>query len=70
MPIDYAYVLIAAGVALLIYPAATVKRKKPDPVRKFKRENADNLIEVAVGPPEDAVEIARTEDVFKMASFV
>lgn len=70
LPIDYAYVLIAAGVALLIYPAATVKRKKPDPVRKFKQENADNLIEVAVGPPEDAIEIARTEDVFKMASFV
>jgi len=70
LPIDYAYVLMAAGVALIIYPASTVKRKKPDPVRKFKHENADNLIEVAVGPPEDAIEIARTEDVFKMASFV
>jgi hypothetical protein len=70
LPLDYAYALIAAGIALLIYPAATVKRKKPDPIRKFKQENADNLIEVTVGPPEDAIEIARTEDVFKMASFV
>lgn len=69
LPTDYAYVIIAAGIALLIYPASTVERRRPDPVRKFKRENSDNLIEVAVGPPEDAIEIAKTEDVFKIASF-
>ncbi|MEM0156506.1 MAG: hypothetical protein QXN26_00375 [Thermoplasmataceae archaeon] len=70
LPVNYAYLLIAAGIALLIYPATTVKRKKADVVRKFKRDNADNLIEVNVGPSEGAIEISRPEDVFRMAAFV
>ncbi len=70
IPVSYAYVLIAAGIAFLAYPAATVKRKGADPVRKFKRDNADNLIELTVGPPEDAIEISRPDDVFRMAAFV
>lgn len=67
---DVSYPLFLAAAILLGYTGYLMKPAKIDSVTKFKKDNRENLIELASGPSENAVQVGSTDDLFKMAAFV
>ncbi|MDS0256996.1 hypothetical protein ApAK_04820 [Thermoplasmatales archaeon AK] len=69
IPMVAGYGLLASGIALATSSILIIAPPRADFITKFKRSNRDNLIEVSVAPPEDAVRLNSTDDVFRMAAF-
>lgn len=67
----YFFIFFAAGaISMFVAAFIVMPPRKPSPVEKFKRSNAENLIEISRGPPKNAVKVNSTEDIFKIGAFV
>ncbi|MEM3676179.1 MAG: hypothetical protein QXV22_03880 [Thermoplasmataceae archaeon] len=64
------YAILAIGIGVAAYPIAMSVQPRSDFVTRFKRTNKENLIEISVAPPDDAIRLNSTDDVFRMATFL
>ncbi len=67
---DTSYPLLLIVAIIFGFFAYLIRPEKPDPVEKFKRDNRENLIELAAGPSEESIKVKSTDDLFRMAAFV
>ncbi len=65
----YGYLFLGVAAPFGIALAFVTDRKKQNPIEKFIKENSENLVSLKQGPPEDAVRVEKTDDIFKIASF-
>lgn len=70
LPAEYGYVFLATAISLFFLGFIVNPPEKTPVLEKFRRANSDNLVELTVGPPEGAIKVKGTEEVFKMAAFV
>ena len=63
----YAYLMAGIGASTVIYLLLTMAPRKSDYVKKFRKDNSGDLIELDSGPPEGAIRVIETDDLMKMA---
>lgn len=65
---DVYYALIGAGIMILI-AGIVVAMPKPDTLQKFKKGNAEHIIQVSFMPSDNALKVSAPEDILKLASY-
>ena len=63
----YAYLMVGIGASVVIYLLITMEPRKNDYVKKFRKDNSSDLIELDSGPPEEATRVLDNNDLMKMA---
>jgi hypothetical protein len=63
----YAYLMAGIGASVVIYLLITMEPRKNDYVKKFRKDNSGDLIELDTGPPEGSIKVIDTDDLMKMA---
>ena len=67
LPNFVGYVLIVLGAVILTYFYFNTMYVPESYTKKFLRENSKDIVELKSGPPDDAIQVANTEDIMKIA---